>query len=192
MFWAFCNQHCGGLHKQLCPQVHLYLRIWKHGMVFNLLSTRRYLKQKLRAKVVHFLDTFSKYTGQVFHRTNSSRCKACEKRTFLFQFADVHGQQSAHFCVQGSTGGGQKVEPEDESCQSGRKKGPPCCARTKWQTQEPQKSNIWSSWCGVLRKRLFLLYSVQCTLQRGHLLAKRFALKVIGMRMLISRCSINN
>ena len=91
MFWAFCNQHCGGLHKQLCPQVHLYLRIWKHGMVFNLLSTRRYLKQKLRAKVVHFLDSFSKYTGQVFHRTNSSRCKACEKRTFLFQFADVHG-----------------------------------------------------------------------------------------------------
>ena len=99
-------------------------------------------------------------------------------------------QQSVHFCVQGSTGGGQKVEPEDESCQSGRKRGPPCCARTKWQTKEPQKSKIWSSWCGVLRKRLFLLYSVQCTLQRGHLLAKRFALKVIGMRMLIS--SLNN
>ena len=69
----------------------LYLRIWKHGMVFNLLSTRRYLKQKLRAKVVHFLDSFLKHTGQIFHWRNSSRCKSFEKRKFLFKFADVHG-----------------------------------------------------------------------------------------------------
>ena len=117
--------------------------------------------------------------------------KHVERENFFFSlqmFMDC--QQSVHFCVQGSTEGGQTVEPEDESCQSGRKREPPCCARTKWQTNEPQKSNIWSSWCGVLRKRLFLLYSVQCTLQRGHLMAKRFALKVVGMRMLIS--SLNN
>ena len=83
----------------------LYLRLWKHGMSFNLLSTRRYLKQKLRAKVEHFLDSFLKHTGQIFHWRNSSRCKLCEilvcrcswtvssLSTFVFRAAQEEGRR---------------------------------------------------------------------------------------------------
>ena len=44
MFWAFRNQHCGGLHKQLCPQVHFVsenMKTWngispfKHQAIFE-------------------------------------------------------------------------------------------------------------------------------------------------------------